>query len=125
MPCLVGCLALSLPRLVLLGLWLFTSTINRAFEHNIWFLLGFVFMPMTTLAYVWARIQNGTVDGIYLAAVIVGVLLDLGIVTFGRGRRRRQGGGPGGGGMGGGGMGGGGGPTQPPREITITGERVG
>lgn len=40
MPCLIGCLWLSIPRLVLLVLWLFTKTIDVAFEHNIWFLLG-------------------------------------------------------------------------------------
>lgn len=117
MPCLLGCLALSIPRVVLLGLWLFGGTINRAFETNFWFLMGFLFLPMTTLAYVWARNTNGSVEGIYLAVVILAVLMDLGIVGFGR-RRRRNGGG-------GGRPGGGAPPPQAPRDITVSGQRVG
>lgn len=118
MPCLLGCLALSIPRVVLLCLWLFSQYIGRAFESNFWFLLGFLFMPCTTLAYAWAKNSNGSVEGLYLAVVIFGVLLDLGVVTFGRGRRR-----PGGGG---GGAGGGDAPPpNRPREITVTGQRVG
>lgn len=125
MPCLVGCLWLSIPRVVLLALWLFTKTIDTAFQHNIWFLLGFLFLPVTTIAYVWARNANGSVEGIYLAAVIVGVLIDVGVISFGRPRRQRPGGGPRGP-FGGGGAGdGGGGPSQGPREITVSGERVG
>lgn len=119
MPCLVACLALSLPRLVLLCLWLFTKYIDRAFDSNLWFLLGFLFLPLTTLAYAWAKNTNGSVEGIYLAVVILAVLFDLGLVNFGRGRgrwRRRGGGGDGRGG---------GAPPSGPREITITGQRVG
>ena len=115
MPCLAGCLALSIPRIVLLVLWLFTPYINSAFDSNLWFLLGFLFMPLTTLAYTWARITNGSVDGIYLAVVIFAVLVDLGIVSFGRRFRGRGGRGGGAGGP----------PPSGPREITVTGQRVG
>ncbi|MBL8860078.1 MAG: hypothetical protein JNL28_16330 [Planctomycetes bacterium] len=114
MPCLAGCLALSIPRIVLLVLWLFTRYIERAFDSNLWFLLGFLFMPLTTLAYAWAKNTNGSVEGIYLAVVIFAVLVDLGIVSFGRRFRRRGGGG-----------GAGGPPSSGPREITVSGQRVG
>ncbi len=113
MPCLIGCLALSIPRIVLLFLWLFTQYLNRAFESNFWLLLGFLFLPLTTLAYAWAKNTNGSVEGIYLVVVIVAALIDLGIVSFGRrggGGGRRRGGHP---------------PPAGPREITITGQRVG
>lgn len=112
MPCLLGCLALSIPRVVLLVLWLFTDYVNRAFEKNLWFFLGFLFMPMTTLAYAWAKNTNGAIEGMYLVVVIVAVLLDLGVISFGRGRRKRGGGG-------------GPPPNSGPREITISGQRVG
>ncbi|MDZ4773436.1 MAG: hypothetical protein SGI72_09920 [Planctomycetota bacterium] len=118
MPCLLGCLALSVPRLVLAMLWLFTDYVTRAIQPNIWIFLGFLFMPCTTLAYAWAKNANGSVEGIYFAVVIFGVLVDLGIVTFGRNRRRRGGGG-------GGASGGGEPPPNRPREITVTGQRVG
>lgn len=113
MPCLLGCLALSIPRIVLLILWLFTGYLNRAFESNFWLLLGFLFLPLTTLAYAWAKNTNGSVEGLYLVLVIVALLVDLGIVNFGR----RRGGG--------GGRRGGHPPPSGPREITVTGQRVG
>jgi len=115
MRCLSGCLALSLPRLILLGLWLFTQYLNRAFESNLWLFLGFLFLPMTTLAYAWAKNTHGEVSGGYLAVVIVALVLDLGLVRFGgwRRERRHDDGSPRDGGTG----------TQ--REITVKGERVG
>lgn len=116
MPCLLGCLALSVPRFVLFVLWLFTDYTARAFESNLWFFLGFLFLPFTTLAYAWAKNTNGSVEGIYLAIVIFAVLVDLGIVSFGRRRKRRGGGGDGGGGTL---------PPSGPREITVSGQRVG
>ncbi len=54
MPCLVGCLALAFPRLALFLLWLFGGDyLGRAFDHTLWPLLGFVFMPLTTLAFAY------------------------------------------------------------------------
>ncbi len=85
MPCLLGCLALAVPRLVLFALWLLSDYVTRAIPSGLWLLLGFLFMPLTTLAYAWARNSNGEVSGIYLGAVIVAALIDLGIVHFGRG----------------------------------------
>ena len=54
MPCLLGCLALSAPRFVLLVVWLFTDWIGWAYDTKIWPFLGFIFMPLTTLAYAGA-----------------------------------------------------------------------
>jgi uncharacterized membrane protein YgcG len=118
MPCLVGCLALSVPRLVLAVVWLFSDYLTRAIQPNIWIFLGFLFLPLTTLTYAWAKNTNGSVEGVSLVLVILAVLLDLGVIGFGRRRRPRGGGG--------GGDGGGGdqGPGAP-REITVTGQRVG
>ena len=107
MPCLIGCLALSVPRLVLALMWLFSDYLGRAIHSNLVLLLGFVFLPTTTLAYAWAKNQNGSVEGLYLVVVIVAVLVDLGL--FGAGRRGRRGGQGGGGGS---------------RDITVTGRRV-
>ena len=90
MPCLLGCLALAVPRLVLFGLWLFTDYVMHAIPSGFWLLLGFLFMPLTTLAYAWAKNTNGEVSGIYLLAVIVAVLIDLGFVHLGRGGWRNR-----------------------------------
>jgi hypothetical protein len=62
-----------------------TDYIGRAFDSFVWPLLGFIFLPTTTLA--WAFAQNserGEVTGLYLVLVVIAVLLDLGLIGSGR-----------------------------------------
>ena len=79
MPCLLGVLALMVPRLVLVGLFLFTNYLEPAFHTRLWPVLGFLFMPLTTLAYAYAQRSSGSVDGWYLVLVIVAATIDLGL----------------------------------------------
>lgn len=110
MPCLLGCFALSVPRFVLFLVWLLgNGYLARAIHSNLTLLLGFFFLPLTTLAYAFAVNTNGKVEGLYLALVIAAVLVDLGIVNFGRGGRFRGRRGP---------------PSGGSRDITVTGHRV-
>jgi len=91
MPCLLGCLAFLTPRLVIVLVYLFSEYLERAYDTLLWPLLGFVFLPLTTLAYAWAINTNGSVSGIYLIGVVVAVLIDLGIIGGGaRGRRKEK-----------------------------------
>ena len=122
MPCLLGCLALSAPRLVVLILFLFSDYLGRAYETNIWPALGFLFLPWTTLAYAVAMNQNaGQLAGWYLALFVLAMAMDFGIVSFGRRGRwgRRPPAGPGAG------PGGGGPAPAAPRSIEVHGARVG
>ena len=80
MPLLIGCLALSAPRLALLLVVFFSNYIGRAYESPLWPFLGFFFMPLTTLAYAWAINSHGSVDGGFLVVVVLAVLIDLGII---------------------------------------------
>ena len=81
MPLILGCLALFFPRLVIALLFIFTNYLGRAFHSEWWWpLLGFFFLPFTTLAYAFAMNQGGGVHGLYLVLIIVGVLLDLGVL---------------------------------------------
>ena len=80
MPCLIGCLALATPRFAIILIVIFSDYLGRAYETTIWPLLGFVFMPLTTLAYAWAIHTNGSVAGGYLVVVVLAVLLDLGVI---------------------------------------------
>ena len=89
MPCLLALIAFSFPRLVLAVLFLFTDYTERAFHTALWPLLGFIFMPCATLAYAFAINSNGSVTGFYLALVVLGALLDLGVIGGGH-RARRQ-----------------------------------
>ena len=90
MPCLIGCLALFMPRLAIILVAIFSDYLGQAFEHKIlWPVLGFLFLPLTTLAYAWAWHQGGgAVSGIGLVVVIVAVLIDLGLVGAGHRSRR-------------------------------------
>jgi hypothetical protein len=80
-----------MPRLALALVFLFSNYLGRAYDTMIWPLLGFFFMPLTTLAYAWAVNSHGTVTGIYLVVVVIAVLMDLGLVGgSGASARRRE-----------------------------------
>lgn len=89
MPCLLGCLAIFFPRVVIVLVWLF-STYLDIYQTRIWLLLGFLFMPVTTLAYALAINANGKLDGIYLVIFVLAVLVDLGLLGGGAQSTRRR-----------------------------------
>jgi hypothetical protein len=89
MPCLVGCLALFTPRLAIVLVVLLGDYIGRAYETVLWPLLGFFFMPLTTLAYAFAINRNDSVEGGYLVVVVLAVLIDLGLIGAGSRARRK------------------------------------
>ncbi|MDH3625792.1 MAG: hypothetical protein OES69_04820 [Myxococcales bacterium] len=90
MPMLVGCLALVTPRFAIVLVFLLSDYLGRAYETTLWPLLGFFFMPLTTLGYAFAMNSHGSVDGMYLVIVVVAVLLDLGLVGAGSRTRWRD-----------------------------------
>lgn len=90
MPCLLAALSLIFPRIVLVLVWLFSDYLGRAYESVLWPVLGFFFLPLTTLAYAFAINENaGSVSGVYLVIVVLAVLIDLGMLGGG-GRARRK-----------------------------------
>jgi hypothetical protein len=77
MCCFVGGVALLGPRLVLAFWWIFGNKVDAAFDS--WFvpLLGLIFLPWTTLAYVIAW-QPGGLDGNWdVLLIVLGVGLDI------------------------------------------------
>jgi hypothetical protein len=90
MPCLLLIAGIAFPRLILLLLFFFTGYLNRPYHHGFLVpLLGFCFLPLTTLIYA-VIINTGHVpEGLYLIALIVCVLADLGFVGGGVQSRRR------------------------------------
>lgn len=85
--CLVAALALMMPRLVMILLWLLpTNYLSDAFGSWVWPLLGFFFLPTTTIAYAIAQNEFDGVTGWGLVVVILGVVLDLGLLGGARGR---------------------------------------
>ena len=88
MPFLIGCMALATPRFAIILVVIFSNYIGRAYQTTLWPFLGFLFMPMTTLAYAWAINSRGSVAGLQLVVVVVAVLIDLGLIGGSASRRR-------------------------------------
>ncbi len=88
MCCVLALLAFLGPRLVIFLLWLFTNYLSRAFDAFLLPLLGFLFLPWTTIAWAIAQNEFGGVSGVGLLLVALGVLADIGVLGGGaRGRR--------------------------------------
>ena len=90
MPCFIGCLAMSAPRLAIVLVVIFSNYIGRAYHSTLWPLLGFFFMPLTTLAYAWAMNSKGSVSGIQFVVTLLAAMLDLGLVGGGFLSRKRR-----------------------------------
>jgi hypothetical protein len=88
--CLLALLALISPRLVLFLLWIFSNVLSRAFSSWVWPLLGFFFLPWTTLAYAafWDWGPGHHVYGYEWIFVALAFLLDLS--SYAGGRRARS-----------------------------------
>jgi hypothetical protein len=87
--CLVLALAIIGPRFVIAMLLLFTNYFSVPYHGILLPILGFFFMPFTTLAYAWSINTSGEVSGLQLVVVILAVLIDLGVIGGGADRRRR------------------------------------
>ena len=89
MPCLFLIVILLFPRVALALLWLFTQYLDRAFHHTyLLLILGFLFLPFTTLVYAWMVNSGLPIAGINLLWLLIAVIADLGTVGHGYSRRR-------------------------------------
>ena len=91
MPCLFLILILAFPRLAIALLFLFTHYLDRAFHSILLLILGFIFLPFTTLVYAWLVNSGLPVAGINLVWLLIAALVDLGSVGHGYSRRRSVG----------------------------------
>lgn len=88
MPCLFLILILASPRVGLVLLFLFTHYLDRAFHSFLPLILGFLFLPFTTLVYAWLVNSGLPVAGINVVWLLIAALVDLGAVGHGYSRRR-------------------------------------
>ncbi|MHB8896969.1 MAG: hypothetical protein ACYC99_17590 [Candidatus Geothermincolia bacterium] len=78
MGCLIGILAVFMPRIALLVMWIWTPYVSRAFHGGfIWPFLGLILLPFTTIMYSVVWVPGVGVTGWRWAWVVLGVLLDL------------------------------------------------
>lgn len=88
MCCVLALLAFLGPRLAIFLLWLFTNYLSRAFDGFLLPLLGFLFLPWTTIAFAIAQNEFGGPNGIGLLVIVIGFLADIGILGGGARSRR-------------------------------------
>jgi len=88
MPCLVLIVLLAFPRIALLLLFLFSNYLQHAYHGLLVPLVGFLFLPLTTLAYAWMANTRRPIEGINLVILVVAVVIDLGGLGHGASRRR-------------------------------------
>jgi hypothetical protein len=90
MGCLLLIFFLVFPRVALLLLFFFTTFLERAYGGLILPVLGFVFLPLTTLAYAWMVNSHMPLAGINLLVLIIAVVIDLGGLGGGEYHRRSR-----------------------------------
>jgi hypothetical protein len=87
--CLFALLGGIWPRLALVYLYFFTPIPNRIFHTTLYPLLGFIFMPTTTLAYELCLTYVGPIDYLWTRIIVfIAFLHDLGQLGILRGRRK-------------------------------------
>ena len=90
MPCLLLLVVLAFPRVVLVVLYFVTTYLQRAYDNLIVLVLGFIFLPITTLVYAWLVNTHRPLDGVNLLILAVAVLIDAGGLGGGEWHRRRR-----------------------------------
>jgi hypothetical protein len=90
MPCLLVLLVLAFPRIVLLLMYFNSTYLQRVYHDLIVLVLGFVFLPLTTLVYAWLMNSHMPLEGINIIYLILAVVVDLGGLSGGESHRRRR-----------------------------------
>jgi len=90
MPCLLLIIFLAFPRIALAVLFLTSNYLERAYHGLLLPLLGFLFLPLTTLAYAWMMNTRQPVAGMNLLILILAVVIDLGGLSGGEYHRRSR-----------------------------------
>jgi hypothetical protein len=89
MACLIALLMVAFPRVAIVLLYLLTNFFERAHLGLILLIIGFIFLPLTTIVYAWITGTGHPMDGIYLVAIIIAILADIGLLSSGEYHRRR------------------------------------
>ena len=90
MPCILLILFAAFPRIALALLFFFSNYLTRAYHGLIVPFLGFLFLPLTTLAYAWMVNTGLPVAGVNLIILIIAVVIDVGGLGGGEYHRRSR-----------------------------------
>jgi uncharacterized oligopeptide transporter (OPT) family protein len=89
MPCLLFLVVLLFPRVVLIVMYLTSTYLQRAYHELLILILGFLFLPLTTITYAWLVNSHLPLSGVYVIILIVAVIIDIGGWGGGEYHRRR------------------------------------
>jgi hypothetical protein len=91
MPCLLLILVLAFPRIILALLFVLSNYLQRAYHHSLLIpLIGFIFLPLTTLAYAWMVNNRMPLEGVNLLILLLAVIIDAGGLGGGAYHRRSR-----------------------------------
>ncbi len=90
MPCLLLIIFLAFPRIALVVIFLFSNYLERAYHGLLLPLIGFIFVPLTTLICAWMVNTGRPITGLNLVILIIAIVVDLGGLGGGGSYRRRR-----------------------------------
>ena len=90
MPCLLLIAVVGFPRVAMGLLFLFTTYLQHAYHNILIPALGFVFLPLTTLAYAWMANNHQPIAGLNALILVVAVVVDAGGLGGGAWHRSRR-----------------------------------
>lgn len=88
--CMAAIIGMTAPRVAMVLILVFKDWFSEAFDSALWPILGFVFMPYATLAYMAAQLNGGELKGGWMALFIVAILVDFGHWGGGSSAARRR-----------------------------------
>jgi hypothetical protein len=81
---------LAFPRVVMVLMVLFSTYLQRAYDGLIIPILGFIFLPLTTLVYAWLVNSHLPLAGVNAFFLLVAALIDVGGLGGGEWHRRSR-----------------------------------
>ncbi len=90
MPCLLLIVVLAFPRIVLVVMFLLSNYLQRAYHGLLVPLLGFLFLPLTTIVYAWMVNSHMPLEGVNLLILVIAAVIDAGGLGGGEWHRRSR-----------------------------------
>jgi hypothetical protein len=78
MPCILLLLVLAFPRVILALMFLMSNYLGRAYHNLLIPILGFCFLPLTTIVYAWEVNSHMAMAGMNLLLLVLAVVIDVG-----------------------------------------------
>ncbi len=87
MPCILLLLVLAFPRVILVLMFFFSNYLGRAYHNLLIPVLGFFFLPLTTIVYAWEVNSHMALTGVNLFLLVIAAIIDVGGLGGGYSRR--------------------------------------